>query len=62
MNMKRQLHTLWVKLLCGLGLAKRLFHSIGKTNPKETILTEKEYCSILTELRTELYDKGTTTR
>lgn len=30
---------------------KKLFHSIGKTNPRETILTENELCSILTELR-----------
>lgn len=36
--------------------AKRLFHSIGKTSPKETILTEKEFCSILSELRKELHD------
>jgi len=42
--------------------SKKLFHCIGKTNPKETILTEKEFCSILTELRKELYDKRTATR
>ena len=34
--------------------AKKLFHIIGKTNPRETILTEKEFCTILTELRKEL--------
>lgn len=33
---------------------KRLFHSMGKTNPHETILTEKEFCDILTELRSQL--------
>lgn len=42
--------------------SKMLFHSIGKTNPTKTILTEKEFCSILTELRKELYDKRTITR
>lgn len=30
---------------------KRLYHSIGNPNPKDTILTEKELCDILTELR-----------
>lgn len=35
---------------------KKLYHTIGKNNPLETILTEKEFCSILTELRNELYD------
>lgn len=33
---------------------KRLFHSMGKTNPCQTILTEKEFCNILTELKKEL--------
>ncbi len=33
---------------------KRLYHSMGKTDPYETILTEKEFCDILTELREEL--------
>ena len=32
---------------------KRLLHSIGKTNPRETILTEQEFCQILTELRNQ---------
>lgn len=27
---------------------------MGKTDPHETILTEKEFCDILTELREEL--------
>ncbi len=31
--------------------AKRLFHTIGNPNPHKTILTEKELCDILTELR-----------
>jgi predicted NAD-dependent protein-ADP-ribosyltransferase YbiA (DUF1768 family) len=33
---------------------KKLVHSIGKQNPKETILTEKEYINILDELRIKL--------
>lgn len=33
---------------------KRLYHSIGNPNPKDTILTEKELCDILTELRYEV--------
>lgn len=35
---------------------KKLYHTIGKNNPLETILTEIEFCAILTELRKELYD------
>lgn len=31
---------------------KHLYHSIGSTDPHKTILTEQEFCSILTELRT----------
>lgn len=30
---------------------KRLLHSRGKKDPHETILTEQEFCAILTELR-----------
>ncbi len=33
---------------------KKLYHSIGKNDPHDTILTEKELCDILTELRSEL--------
>lgn len=33
---------------------KRLYHSIGNPNPQDTILTEKELCDILTELRYEV--------
>lgn len=33
---------------------KRIYHSIGNPNPHDTILTEKEFCDILTELRREL--------
>lgn len=33
---------------------KRLYHTIGNTDPHQTILTEKELCDILTELRSEL--------
>lgn len=30
---------------------KKLFHSRGESNPYKTILTEQEFCDILTELR-----------
>ena len=30
---------------------EQLTHSIGKQNPKETVLTEQEFCSRLNELR-----------
>ena len=33
---------------------KRLFHSMGKSDPTRTILTEEEFCTILTEIRTRL--------
>lgn len=33
---------------------KRLFHTIGNPDPHQTILTEKELCNILTELRKEI--------
>lgn len=33
---------------------KRLFHTIGNPDSHNTILTEKELCDILTELRNEL--------
>lgn len=33
---------------------KRLFHTMGKQDPHQTFLTEKEFCDILTELRREL--------
>jgi bacteriophage protein GP30.3 len=33
---------------------KKLYHTIGKDNPQETILTEQELCSILTDLRADL--------
>jgi len=33
---------------------KRLYHSIGNPDAHDTILTEKELCTILTELRNEL--------
>lgn len=33
---------------------RQLFHTIGNTNSHDTILTEKELCTILTELRSEL--------
>lgn len=41
---------------------KRLYHSMGNPDATKTILTDKEFCSILTELRKELHDKRTTTR
>jgi len=31
--------------------SKRIYHTIGKTDPTETILTDKELYTILTELR-----------
>ena len=34
--------------------SKRLYHTIGNTDPHQTILTERELCEILTELRKEL--------
>lgn len=33
---------------------KILFHTMGKQDPHQAILTEKEFCDILTELRKEL--------
>ena len=33
---------------------KKLYHSIGNSNAYDTILTEKELCTILTELRTNI--------
>lgn len=36
---------------------KTLYHTIGKSDPTRTILTEKEFCSILTEIRTKLQTK-----
>ena len=38
----------------------RLYHSRGKSNPFKTILTEQEFCKILTDLRDnyDLRDKG----
>lgn len=36
--------------------SKRLYHSMGNPYATKTILTEKEFCTILTEFRKELYD------
>lgn len=33
---------------------KALYHTMGREDPSRTILTEKEFCDILTELRCEL--------
>lgn len=33
---------------------RKLYHTIGNQNPHDTILTEKELCTILTELRTNI--------
>lgn len=33
---------------------KRLYHTMGKSDPTKTILTEEEFCSILTKIRTRL--------
>lgn len=37
---------------------KHLFHTIGNTDSHQTILTEKELCDILNELRKELCSAG----
>lgn len=37
---------------------KHLYHTMGKSDPTRTILTEAEFCSILTEIRNELQKKG----
>ena len=37
--------------------SKRLYHTMGKSDPTRTILTEAEFCSILTEIRNELQKK-----
>ena len=34
--------------------SKRLYHTMGKSDPTRTILTEAEFCSTLTEIRNEL--------
>lgn len=36
---------------------KTLYHTIGKTDPTRTILTEEEFCEILTKVRTALKKK-----
>lgn len=33
---------------------KRLYHTMGKSDPTMTILTEEEFCSILTKIRMRL--------
>lgn len=40
---------------------KRLYHSIGNPNPHDTILTELEFCTILTAIR-DSHSKGCTYR
>ena len=32
---------------------KKLYHTMGKSDPSQTILTEREFCDLLTELRRE---------
>ena len=32
---------------------KKLYHTMGKSDPRQTILTEREFCDLLTELRRE---------
>lgn len=41
---------------------KRLYHSIGEQDASKTILTEKEFCTILTELRKILNDNNKISR
>lgn len=36
---------------------KRLYHTIGISDPTKTVLTEEEFCSILTKLRSQTFDK-----
>lgn len=37
--------------------SKRLYHTMGKSDPTQTILTEEEFCGILTEVRTSLNER-----
>ena len=37
---------------------KRLYHTMGKSDPTRTILTEEEFCGILTEVRRKLIAKA----
>ena len=37
---------------------RRLYHSIGKNDPTKTILTEEEFCSILTKIRMRLQNSN----
>ncbi len=36
---------------------KRLYHTMGKSDPTRTTLTEEEFCGILTEVRTSLKER-----
>lgn len=45
-------NTVFCKALADTG-KEALVHSIGKQQPQETILTEKEFCRLLTMLRAE---------
>lgn len=36
---------------------KTLYHTMGKSDPTRTILTEEEFCEILTKVRTALKKK-----
>lgn len=36
---------------------KRLYHTMGKSDPTRTILTEEGFCGILTEVRTSLKER-----
>ena len=35
---------------------KCLYHTMGKSDPTKAILTEEEFCSILTKIRTKLHN------
>lgn len=35
----------------------KLIHTVGSSNKKQTILTEKEFCSKLTKIREEIYSE-----
>lgn len=36
---------------------KTLYHTMGKSDPTRTILTEEEFCELLTKIRTALKKK-----
>jgi len=47
----------FIKALLATGNAT-LTHSLGKSNPHDTVLTEREFCSRLEKIRSRLQKKG----